>query len=279
MLGRPAEAESDLRAALAAFREIGEAWGIAVALVQLADFATLRADYATVIACLEEAASFGRELQAWGDLAHIGGKLAAIRLRMGDLAAARADVERAERDEAERGTRQSDAAVWLGLVRAQLHAREGDVDGAARQCEKVLSWLDRKPSPWWLGFRALTQARLALILLGRGEEPRCRALLADALRCAAEWVERPALAEVIDATAAFVLRTRAGAEAALLAATLLGAAHTVRGAFDESSLDAPAARDAARGVLGAAGFDDAYERGRALPRDEAVTLAASGVAP
>jgi hypothetical protein len=38
-----------------------------------------------------------------------------------------------------------------------------------------------------------------------------------------------------------------------VAATLLGAAHTIRGAFDEGSLDAPGARNDARGVLGEVG--------------------------
>jgi hypothetical protein len=47
-------------------------------------------------------------------------------------------------------------------------------------------------------------------------------------------------------------------DSAVLAARLLGAAHAVRGAFDESSLDAPQARDAAREALGPAAFDAAY---------------------
>jgi tetratricopeptide (TPR) repeat protein len=279
MFGRPEEAQSEVRAALAAFRELGEPWGIAVALVQLADFAALRGDNRTAITSLQEAAALGRELSAWGDLPHITGKLAAVRLRTGDLAAARADLEQAERDEGQRGAAPSDSAVWLGLVRAELHAREGDFAAAARQCEEVLGWLDRKPSKWWLGFRALTKARLALTLLPRGDEARCRALLADALRDAGEWVELPALAEVIDAIAALTVHASPlPADRAQLAATLLGAAHSIRGTFDEGSLDAPAVRDAGRGLLGAAGFESAYQRGRALPREEALALAASAVA-
>ncbi len=48
------------------------------------------------------------------------------------------------------------------------------------------------------------------------------------------------------------------------AATLLGAAHSVRGCFDEGSLDSPAARDWVRTPLGPGAFEAAYERGRAL---------------
>jgi hypothetical protein len=50
------------------------------------------------------------------------------------------------------------------------------------------------------------------------------------------------------------------------------------GLFDEGSLDAPAARDAVRALLGADEFEAAYERGRALGRDDALALAASTVA-
>jgi hypothetical protein len=105
------------------------------------------------------------------------------------------------------------------------------------------------------------------------DEARCRVQLAAALRAAADWVERPALATVVDAVAVLALRADA-----TLAATLLGAAHAIRGAFDESSLDAPAARDAARDALGAAEFEAAYDRGRALSRDAAVALASAAVA-
>jgi hypothetical protein len=63
-----------------------------------------------------------------------------------------------------------------------------------------------------------------------------------------------------------------------LAATLLGCGHAIRGCFNEGSLDAPVARAAAQAVLGEAGFDAAYDRGRALARDDALALAADTVA-
>ena len=120
MLGRMDWAESDCRDALDAFRALGEAWGMAAVLIQLAEFARLRGENAAAVAALEEAGALGRQLGAWGDLSHIGGKLAAVRLRTGDLAGARADLERAEREESARGIGQSDSAIWLGLVRAEL---------------------------------------------------------------------------------------------------------------------------------------------------------------
>ena len=67
-------------------------------------------------------------------------------------------------------------------------------------------------------------------------------------------------------------RLQAGDDAEL-AATLLGAAHSIRGAFDESSLVAPRVRETARLALGDAGFDAAYRRGRDLSKEAAVECA------
>jgi len=172
-------------------------------------------------------------------------------------------------------------------VRAELHFREGDTAAAARVCAEQLAWLEGKPSVWWHGLRAIIQARLALAVLADGDKDRCRTLLADALRTASDWVELPALADVIDAIAVLAQHParpcRSGdpverEERAKLAATLLGAAHAVRGCFDEGSLDASAARESVRTLLGPDTFEAGYERGRALSQDDAVTLAASTVA-
>jgi hypothetical protein len=275
MLGQMDWAESDCRDALAAFRALGEAWGTAAVLMQLSEFARLRGDNASAVAALEEAGALGKQLGAWGDLSHIGGKLAAVRLRLGDLAGARADLERAEREEAARGVGHSDSGIWLGLVRAELLHREGDTAAAEEICADLLARLEEKQSVWWFGVQAMIQARLALIVLEGGDEARCRTLLAAALQTATRWVELPPAADVIDAIAA--LAGHSG-ECAPAVAALLGAAHAIRGCFDEGGLDAPAVRDAVRAQLGAEEFEAAYERGRRLPRDDALALAASAVA-
>ena len=281
MLGRIDEPESDCQVSLAAFRALGDSWGAASALIQLAELAQLRGAYPTAIAALTDAGRFGQELGAWGDMSYIDGMLAAVRLRMGDLDRARTDLEQAERVQSERSARLNDTGAWLAQVRAELQWQQGDMTGAAASCAKVLAWLDEKRSPWWDGMRAQLMARLAMVVLRQGDRTRCRELLDAALDAAAAWIERPALASAIDAIAVFALQADQATdprEGAVLAATLLGSAHTIRGAFDEASLDAPGARDAARGVLGDAGFDAAYERGRALGRDEAIAAAQGAVA-
>jgi predicted ATPase/DNA-binding SARP family transcriptional activator len=288
MLGQLDQAESDCRESLAAFRAMNEAWGAAAVLVQLAEFAELRADFPGAIAALDEAAEQAQQLGAWGDLSHVNGKRAAIRLRMGDLAGARADLDRAEAEAAQRGGAGSDTVVWLGLVGIELHCREGDMAAARRQGEAVLTWLEGKRSAWWNGLAGLIKVRLALAFLACGDEVRGRLLLAEALDLAAEWVERPVLAAVFDAIAVLVQhpaqperlpeRLPDPREAAKLAATLLGAAHSLRGCFNEGSLDAPVARDAAGALLGEPAFHAAYARGRELSSDDALALANSAVA-
>src|SRR4029079_11101264 len=109
------------------------------------------------------AAALGQPVVGWGALSHSGGKLASVRLRGGDLTGARADLERAEREEAARGIGQSDAATWLGLVRAELLYREGDTGAAERICDVLLAELEEKQSSWWFGTQAIIQDKLALI--------------------------------------------------------------------------------------------------------------------
>jgi predicted ATPase/DNA-binding SARP family transcriptional activator len=274
--GRLDGAEADCVAALDQFRAIGDPWGIAVCLYQMAEFAALRADHAQAVAALAEAEQMGREIDAWGDMAYIIGMLAVARARAGDLETARADLRRAERAAAARA--QDNADEWLVLSAAEVEWRAGDLAAAARRCEAALAGVARreKDTAWFVAVRAQAQARLAMITLETGGDAgRCRDLLAEALPAAAGWVENPPLAAVIDSVAAAVIARDGAAE---VAATLLGAAHTVRGAFDESSPVAPRVRETARLALGDAASDVAYSRGRELDRAAILELAGRALA-
>jgi hypothetical protein len=78
----------------------------------------------------------------------------------------------------------------------------------------------------------------------------------------------------VEGLAAAALRI-AGAEQA---AVLLGAADSIRGAVDHSSLDAPGIRAAAREQLGEAALDAAYRRGLSMRYDEALGFAQASMA-
>jgi predicted ATPase/DNA-binding SARP family transcriptional activator len=277
-VGRMDGAEADCAEALAEFRAIGDAWGVAVTLYQMAEFAALRADHAAVVAVLEEAEQVGHSLEAWGDLTYIAGTLAVARARAGDMEGARGDLRRAERAAAGRPRTRERGDEWLLFFSAEVAWRAGDLAAAARDCEAGLDAMKSASEVWSLPIRALTQARLAMIVLQADEDfGRCRELLAAALSAAVAWVESPPVAAVVDAVAAFTLAS-GGQDGAEAAATLLGAAHTIRGAFDESSLVAPRTRETARLALGDAAFDAAYTRGRALDREEALGITGRALA-
>jgi hypothetical protein len=130
-----------------------------------------------------------------------------------------------------------------------------------------------KGSPMIWSFRAQAINREALASIRTGNVTGGRARLAEAFRLAADSQDLAAVAIVVDGIAAAMLWTGTSRSAAERAGVLLGAAHSIRGAFDHSSLDAPEAREAARQRLGGADFDAAYQRGRSLPRDKALALA------
>jgi predicted ATPase/DNA-binding SARP family transcriptional activator len=299
-MGRIDGVEDELRITLGEFRAIGERWGIALVLTIMADVIDLRADDAATIAALEEAVTIGRELNAWGDLAYVEARLAIVRARGGDLARARAELDRIGRTAlARRG--QIDIDRWVTFMQAELAWREGDPATVVDCCQAVLTAFDAYRAVWWEPLRARIRGRLALAVLAQGDEARCRDLLAAALAAAAAWPEYPALAAVLDACACYLLRRPGLAPAAAtdnaatdnaatprpaittdratLAARLLGAAHAVRGAFDESSLDAPPARAAAKNALGPAAFDTAYRSAAESTYESAIALARAALDP
>jgi hypothetical protein len=171
-------------------------------------------------------------------------------------------------------------------MRAEIAWRVGDLAQVTRSCAAVLDDISSHVATWWEALRSQVKARLALVALIETDAERSRQLLLEAFAAATSWVERPPLAAVIDAIAAYVLAVGPSdgspAQAAgdpELAATLLGAAHAVRGAFDESSPDAPGVRVASREVLGDDAFDAAYQRGRGLGFEGAVALARGILGP
>jgi predicted ATPase/DNA-binding SARP family transcriptional activator len=272
-LGQMDGVEADCRTAVEEFRALGDKWGMALALAQLAEFTELHGDHDASIAVLEESAAIGRDLGAWGDLPYIQGRLATIRARAGDLAAAWSEWERAERAAAGMGG-YTDSSRWLGLMRAEIAWRAGDLADVTRCCTEVLGALRDTRAAWWQGLRAQVKALLAMVAHAQGDAGQARQLLTEALAAGTGWVERPPLAIVINAVAAVVVSGDPQR-----AATLLGAAHAVRGAFDEGSPDAGSVRAAARAQLGDEAFQAAYQRGRDLGHEGTLALVQQTLAP
>ena len=263
-LGRMAEAREDCEQALAGFRQIGELWGTAMTLMQRAEMARLRGDFTAAIASLEEGVALGGELAAWEDLAQIYGNLGGLRMRVGDFERAAADLDRAEESSRAHG----ETGVYVRLLRAELIWQQGNLAGAVDLCERLLAELARRQAAMWHPLRALTQARLGVLELERGDTERAGQVLKAALDTAARISDRPTMALVAEGLAGLAVATGEAARGA----SLLGAAEVIRGGPDHSSLDVPAVRRAALEALDAAALDAAYHEGLALGYDEAVAL-------
>jgi predicted ATPase/DNA-binding winged helix-turn-helix (wHTH) protein len=276
-LGTLDGAEDNCRAGLAELRALGEQWGVAMALTQLAEFTELRADHAASIAAITEAVAIGREIGVWGDLTYVEGRLAVIHARAGDLDRAYAELGQVRRAVEARGG-QVDTDRWVAFMLAELASLAGNYAEAARCCEAVLATIAGNAARWWQSLRAVVKARLAVAVLNQGYTERCAQLLTESVDATATWREHPTLAAVLDACAVYLLRRDHDdqgnrAAAAERAARLLGAAHAIRGAFDEASLDAPPARAAARETLGTEAFAAVYESALASTYESAVALA------
>ena len=277
-LGRLDDAEERCRAGLAELRALGEQWGVALALTMLVEFTELRADHAASIDALTEAAAMGRDSGVWGDLGYMEARLGVIYARAGDLDRGYAEFGKARQVMEARGG-QVDSDRWVAFMLAELASLAGDYAEAARCCDRVLAAIADTAAPWWEHLRAQVKARLAVAVLRQGDAERCARLLRESLDAAAAWHECPALAAVLDACAIYALSRdsfdeRGRAAAAEQAARLLGAAHAVRGAFDESSLDASPARAQAREALGTEAFQAVYESALASTYESGLALAA-----
>ena len=297
LLGHIDWAESGCRESLAAFRALGESWGAASVLIQLGELAQLRGDHATAIAAVEEAGSLRQETGRVGgpdlyrrdagrDQAQDGRPGARPRgPRAGR--ARRIRAERELRRHAGRGWRW--CAPSCTAVRATWPRRPATASGcwpgwtsSRRRGGTACARTCAPGRPWWSSPKGTRPAaarcspprwvppRNGWTPGARRRHGRHRRLRAPGVRPRRAGARRIAV---------FVLHGSSDTDRgrATLAATLLGAGHTIRGAFDEGSLDAPGARDAARGLLGEAGFDAAYERGRALGRDETLAMASGAV--
>jgi predicted ATPase/DNA-binding SARP family transcriptional activator len=274
-LGRIEEASLGCDAALAAFREIGEGWGTAMALMFRAELDKLTGDFRGAAIALEEGMASGRRIGTpenemnWLYSNWLYSELAWLHVRTGDYAAAHAVLGLADQNARLR----EDWGLSPRLIRAELAWREGHLAEATRLCEDILrEGADRPGTSTPL--RVVAAARLGVLELEAGDITRGTALLRDALGTAATTGDRPTAAIAVEGLAAAALRI---AEADR-AAALLGAADSIRGAVDHSSLYAPGIRAAAKERLGEAAFDAAYQRGLGMPYDDALGFARASVA-
>src|SRR6266545_1972080 len=93
--GDLAGAERDCAEAIEALRELGDRWGLAIMLGTVAEQSALRGEHERAIEVLVEAVALAEELRVEEDLLLARYGLALQRAEIGDLAGARADLDRA----------------------------------------------------------------------------------------------------------------------------------------------------------------------------------------
>ncbi|MCP2244456.1 BTAD domain-containing putative transcriptional regulator [Lentzea aerocolonigenes] len=142
--GDPGQAAQLLREGAEAFGRVGDRWGVALAVNQLAELALAAGDVDTALVHIDRACRLLEELGATEDTAEVIVNRARARLHQGDSDGARADYAEALRAARRAGAPLVEANCHLGLsVLARL---DGDLRAAWRECERA--W-ELCPGGWY----------------------------------------------------------------------------------------------------------------------------------
>jgi predicted ATPase/DNA-binding SARP family transcriptional activator len=234
------------------FAAVGDGWGLASAVRHLGSGLGLGGDHAAAIAAIDQAIAFAEAVGSADDAAWMRAERGMIRLRAGDLAGARADLDGAAAGHAARSAMVlAFAAAGLG----EISRHTGDPDGARALLTAARRRLDEAtgvPSR----IRLLPLTGLARLAVSCGQLSEARGFLAEAFRLALAAEppliqDRPSIAGAAEALAELALAVGRPADAA----RLLGYAAAVRGAPDLGNPDVSRAEATARAAL-----DGEYER-------------------
>jgi predicted ATPase/DNA-binding SARP family transcriptional activator/tetratricopeptide (TPR) repeat protein len=246
-------AEADMRAARAAFGQLGERWGLAASLSAMAEQASRSGDREQALVWWRQALGYMEELDAREDVPQFRLRLARELWLNGDLSQAGELLDQAQREAGELGV--GEALAVSHYERAELLRARGDLDGAGTELAAVTGMLaDLHVAPQLM---ALLKTAMGHLDLARGQLAAARTHHEAALELAITSTDSPIIGHVVIGHAALALaegRPR-------VAATLLGAATGVRGAADHSVPDRARVEQAARAALGDDAYTEAYQHG------------------
>ncbi|MEV8353541.1 BTAD domain-containing putative transcriptional regulator [Streptomyces niveus] len=252
------------REALRGFEEVGDRWGMGMALLSVGRDHSLRGEHTEAVAAFERAVAISSELGAEDDMFVSRGRLAAERMRGGDLAGALRDIRAAQRQAKERGYRRMEAEIEFSL--AELHLRSGDLAAADGTLDRLGTALVHRLSlPEDMARDRIAGARMAH-RLAAGEPAEARALLPRAVSGA---FARDDIADIARA-AELLAWLRMLEDEPEEAATVLGMSQVIRGLFDEGDGQLRELAAELRGRLGEERYARAYGRGAGLPRQDAL---------
>ncbi|GAA2804808.1 BTAD domain-containing putative transcriptional regulator [Saccharopolyspora taberi] len=244
------DAEQCLESALTEFRALGERWGIAFALTELANRITVRGEFARACEHYEQAIAVVTEVGDDEDVVPLRARQAQLYWLLGDEESSAAAVAEAQRS-AERVAWPS-ALVELALAKAELARWSGDAEQARRQLDVATAMLGDHAEA--ANIRAGLQDLLGYLAEDLDEARQHRVA---AFQAASEAGYAPLIAQVLVGMADLALRDQQYEQAA----RLLAASTSVRGLPDLSLPDVPRIEQAARRNLGDARFTEATRDG------------------
>ncbi|WUI01988.1 winged helix-turn-helix domain-containing protein [Spirillospora sp. NBC_00431] len=251
--GRVDEIDDDLARALAAFRELGDRWGMSVALAAQAEILGRGGDHHGSVARYEEALRLDAELGGGtAGILHVRMKLANELDLIGERDRAEAMLHAALRDP---GGPEEEAALHNQL--GEFARRSGDTAEALRRLTRADRLTEDCPGQ----FRVMVLCSRARLDIATGAMDDATARLDEALRGGVKTHDHPIVAYVLAVQAEHARALGAPERAA----ELLGTADALRGTRDHSLPDALATEKAARKALGEDLFTKAYTKGRNRP--------------
>jgi predicted ATPase/DNA-binding SARP family transcriptional activator len=251
--------------ALAAFRALGERWGLSTSLVTRAGALLVDGDLVGAAAALDEARRLSGELGALARDAMLRLRLAEVQLRRGDAAAARRHLAELEHLH----DLSPEETIIVLATRARIALCAGDRDEVRAIHEQLAPRLEQQAGsarPERGHARSMGLAAMAFVALQDGDAAAAERLLEDAYAAALGTTDMPIVAAVGVVVAHFAERQGQLPDAA----EMLGAAAVVRGAEDVGDPEISALLQRLRAALGDAELEAAYARGRETPRDAAL---------
>ncbi|HVW81905.1 MAG TPA: BTAD domain-containing putative transcriptional regulator [Mycobacteriales bacterium] len=256
----------DAEIALAAFRQLGERWGIANSLQILGQIDLLEGKIESAADSYREALDLAVGMGSREDVAMMRLRLADIYSRLGDLDAARAQIELG-REAAEQSGSPVEV-LFTGIVDVEIARSMGHIEEAARARDISIRALRELSAahPMQSHGLAIMLSTAAKVELDLGNGPAAAApYLSEAYEKALETKDLPLIAAVGVALAL----TSVTLEDLDGAAEVLGAAAALRGADDFTQIDIVRLAERLGGLLEGP-HASAYARGRAMARQEAI---------
>lgn len=265
-IGDVAQLRDQVDATCRAFDELGDRWGLSSVISARGGVRALDGDTAGAIDDFQRVLGLLRELGSAGEDMFVHLRLSEMYTRIGDFAAAEEHVAAVRRGHP--GTPVPLERTLLASV-AEIGLLEARGDHVrANECARTLSRHAPRAAalnPMFGHIEALIGTVCALAAVKVQDLPAARDHLDVAYPATLGTHDRPIMASFALAVAGYALALGRHADAV----EILAASDVLRGAPDRGDPEASRVRARLVDALGAAGFDEHYDAGRALDKDAA----------